>query len=167
MLFQGCLEWVRSFFKDFSSTCNFGMVNQPRGETMSKLSAIEGIGKKYSEKLEAAGITSTEQLLAEAGTKKGRKSIAAKADVSEKMLLNWVNRADLFRIKGIGTQYADLLESAGVDSVPELAQRKPENLLLKLQEVNDKKKLVRAMPYLKQVQKWVVRAKDLPRAVTH
>lgn len=134
---------------------------------MSKLSAIEGIGQKYSEKLEAIGIRSTEQLLEVAGTKKGRKEVATKAEVSEKMLLDWVNRADLFRIKGIGSQYADLLESAGVDSVPELAQRNPENLLLKLQEVNDAKRLVRAMPYLKQVKKWVVRAKDLPKAVSH
>lgn len=134
---------------------------------MSRLSTIEGIGKKYCGKLEAVGIYSTEQLLAEAGTKKGRKAIASKADVSEKLLLNWVNRADLFRIKGIGTQYADLLENAGVDSVPELAQRNPENLLEKLQEVNDSKNLVRAMPYLKQVQKWVLRAKELPRVVSH
>ena len=134
---------------------------------MSKLSSIEGIGKAYSEKLEEIGVYSVEQLLKLAGSRKGRKDIAEKANVSEKLLLNWVNRADLCRIKGIGTQYADLLESAGVDSVPELAARNPENLLLKLQEVNDKKNLVRAMPYLKQVEKWVSRAKGLPKAVTH
>lgn len=134
---------------------------------MSKLSTIEGIGKKYSEHLENAGISSVEQLLEEGATRKGRKALAARSDLSETMILNWVNRADLFRIKGIGTQYADLLEFAGIDSVPELAQRSPENLLLKLQEVNDKKKLVRSMPYLKQVEKWVGRAKDLPKIVSH
>ncbi|WP_136808759.1 DUF4332 domain-containing protein [Desulfosediminicola flagellatus] len=134
---------------------------------MAKIAMIEGIGKKYSEKLEGAGVGTVEALLERGSTKKGRKEIALKANVSEKLVLNWVNRADLFRIKGIGSQYADLLENAGVDSVPELAQRNPENLLLMLQEVNSTKNLVRAMPYLKQVQKWVGRAKDLPRVVTH
>ncbi len=134
---------------------------------MAKIAMIEGIGKKYSEKLESAGVGTVEALLEKGATKKGRKEIALHAQVSEKMILNWVNRADLFRIKGIGSQYADLLETAGVDSVPELAQRDPENLLLKLQEINSSKNLVRAMPYLKQVRKWVGRAKDLPRVVTH
>lgn len=134
---------------------------------MSKLSTIEGIGEKYSETLENAGVKSVEHLLKEGATRNGRKALAEKTNLSEKLILNWVNRADLFRIKGIGTQYADLLEFAGIDSVPELAQRNPENLLLKLQEVNDKKNLVRSMPYLKQVEKWVGRAKDLPKVVTH
>ena len=134
---------------------------------MAKISSIEGIGKKYSEKLENAGIKTVEGLLEIGATKKGRKDLAARAEVSEKMILNWVNRADLFRIKGIGSQYADLLENAGVDSVPELAHRNPEHLLLKLQEINDARHLVRAMPYLKQVRKWVGRAKDLKKVVTH
>ncbi len=134
---------------------------------MAKIASIEGIGKKYSEKLENAGIKSVELLLELGATKKGRKELAQRASVSEKMILNWVNRADLFRVKGIGSQYADLLENAGVDSVPELAHRDPENLLLKLQEVNNTRKLVRAMPYLKQVRKWVGRARDLKKVVTH
>jgi predicted RecB family nuclease len=134
---------------------------------MAKIASIEGIGKKYSEKLETAGVKSIEVLLELGATKKGRKELAARTSVSEKMILNWVNRADLFRVKGIGSQYADLLENAGVDSVPELAHRDPENLLLKLQEVNSTRKLVRAMPYLKQVRKWVGRAKDLKKVVTH
>ena len=134
---------------------------------MVKLSTIEGIGKVYSEKLEAIGLSTIEQLLERAGSRKGRREIAEKAEVSEQLLLGWVNRADLCRIKGIGRQYADLLESAGVDSVPELAKRNPEHLLLKMQEINDRKGLVRSMPYLKQVEKWVVRAKGLPRAVSH
>jgi predicted flap endonuclease-1-like 5' DNA nuclease len=134
---------------------------------MAKIAMIEGIGKKYSEKLESAGVGTVEALLERGATKNGRKEIAQQANVSEKMILNWVNRADLFRIKGIGSQYADLLENAGVDSVPALAKRNPENLLMKLQQVNDNRHLVRAMPYLKQVRKWVGRAKDLPKVVTH
>jgi predicted flap endonuclease-1-like 5' DNA nuclease len=134
---------------------------------MAKIASIEGIGKKYSEKLENAGIKSVEVLLEIGATKKGRKELAERTSVSEKMILNWVNRADLYRVKGIGSQYADLLENAGVDSVPELAHRDPENLLLKLQEVNNTRKLVRAMPYLKQVRKWIGRAKDLKKVVTH
>lgn len=134
---------------------------------MAKIASIEGIGEKYGEQLEQAGVKTVEALLEVGATKRGRKEIAAKMNVSEKMILNWVNRADLFRIKGIGSQYADLLENAGVDSVPELAQRNPEHLLLKLQEVNEAKHLVRSMPYLKQVRKWVGRAQDLPKVVTH
>ncbi len=83
------------------------------------------------------------------------------------MILNWVNRADLARIKGVSTQYADLLEAAGVDSVPELAQRNPDNLQVKMAEVNEAKKLVRKVPPASQVKGWVTQAKELPRVVTH
>ncbi|WP_419174117.1 DUF4332 domain-containing protein [Desulfosediminicola sp.] len=134
---------------------------------MARISSIEGIGEKYSDKLEKAGVKTVEALLEVGATRKGRKEIAAKAKVSEKMILDWVNRADLFRVKGVGSQYADLLENAGIDSVPELAQRNPEHLFLKLQEINDAKHLVRSMPYLKQVRKWVGRAQDLPKVVSH
>lgn len=134
---------------------------------MARIALIEGIGENYSKKLESFGITRVEQLLELGSTRKGRKSLAEQLQVSDKMVLNWVNKADLFRIKGIGTQYAGLLETAGVDSVPELAQRNPENLLEQLQQVNDQRNLVRSMPYLKQVTKWVHRAKELPRMVSH
>ncbi|WP_136799325.1 DUF4332 domain-containing protein [Desulfosediminicola ganghwensis] len=134
---------------------------------MARISSIEGIGEKYSDKLEKAGVKTVEALLEVGATRKGRKEIAARAKVSEKMILDWVNRADLFRVKGVGSQYADLLENAGIDSVPELAQRNPEHLFLKLQEINDAKHLVRSMPYLKQVRKWVGRAQDLPKVVSH
>jgi len=134
---------------------------------MAKVAAIEGVGEKYGEQLEKAGVKTVEALLEIGATKRGRKEIAAKMNVSEKTILNWVNRADLFRIKGVGSQYADLLENAGVDSVPELAQRNPEHLLVKLQEINDAKHLVRSMPYLKQVRKWVGRAQGLPKVVSH
>jgi len=134
---------------------------------MTKLSEIEGIGAAYSAKLEAAGITSQENLLETGASKKGRKEIATKSGIEEKLILNWVNRADLSRIKGVSTQYADLLESAGVDTIAELAQRKAENLQTKMAEVNEQKKLVRKVPTADQVTGWVAQAKELPRKVTY
>lgn len=134
---------------------------------MAKLSDIEGIGEAYSAKLEGAGITSLEKLLDAGGEKSGRRQIAEQAGISEALVLNWVNRADLSRIKGISTQYADLLECAGVDTVPELAQRNAENLHARLKEVNDDKQLVRKLPTSEQVEDWVAQAKQLPRKVMH
>ncbi len=134
---------------------------------MAKLSDIEGIGETYASKLEAAGISTQENLLEICCEKKGRKDIAEKSGVSEKLILNWVNRADLARIKGVSTQYADLLECAGVDTVPELAQRNAENLTAKMAEVNEEKNLVRKIPTESQVQDWVAQAKELPRVITH
>jgi len=134
---------------------------------MAKLSEIEGIGEAYAAKLKEAGITSLENLLKTCGDKKGRKNVAEKSGISESQILKWVNRADLTRIKGVSTQYADLLKFAGVDTVPELAQRNPENLQIKMAEVNEEKKLVRKVPVLSQVQSWVAQAKELPRVVTH
>jgi len=134
---------------------------------MAKLAAIEGIGEAYAAKLEAAGITSLEDFLKKCADKKGRKAMAEKTGISEKLVLNWVNRADLARVKGVSTQYADLLEAAGVDSVPELAQRNSDNLQAKMAEVNEAKKLVRKVPTTSQVADWVAQAKELPRVVTH
>ena len=134
---------------------------------MTKLSEIEGIGETYAAKLEGAGITSLENLLKICCEKKGRKETAEKSGVSEKLILNWVNRADLARIKGVSTQYADLLECAGVDTVPELAQRNAENLQVKMAEVNEQKKLVRKVPAASQVEDWVAQAKKLPKLITH
>ncbi len=134
---------------------------------MTKLSVIEGIGEAYQAKLNAAGVDSVEKLLELGGEKKGRKEIAEKTGISEKLVLNWVNRADLSRIKGVSTQYADLLEFAGVDTVPELAQRRPDNLHKKMLEVNEEKKLVRRPPALSEVEKWVAQAKELPRKINY
>jgi predicted flap endonuclease-1-like 5' DNA nuclease len=134
---------------------------------MTKLSEIEGIGESYSATLTNAGITSIEHLLESCGEKKGRQALADKTGISEKLVLEWVNRADLTRIKGVSTQYADLLESAGVDSVPELAQRNAENLHTKMVEVNNAKHLVRQVPSASQVEAWVTQAKALPRVVHH
>jgi predicted flap endonuclease-1-like 5' DNA nuclease len=134
---------------------------------MAKLSQIEGIGKKYARKLEKVGIESLEALLQEGCKKKGRKDLAKSTGISEKLILKWVNRADLARIQGIGTQYADLLEASGVDTVPELAKRKPENLEQKMLEVNKKKKLVRRPPGLARLNSWKDQAKKLPRVIKH
>lgn len=134
---------------------------------MAKLSDIEGIGEAYAEKLKAAGVSTLEKLLEICCTKKGRKEVAAASGISEKLILNWANRADLTRVKGVSTQYADLLECAGVDTVPELAQRNAANLQAKMAEVNADKNLVRQVPSTSQVESWVAQAKDLPKVITH
>lgn len=134
---------------------------------MTKLSEIEGIGAVYAEKLEAAGVSTTEELLKVGSTPKGRKSLTDETGISSKLILKWVNRADLFRINGIGEEYADLLEVAGVDTIPELAQRNPANLYQTLVEVNEEKELVRRVPGENQVKEWVEQAKELPRVITY
>jgi predicted flap endonuclease-1-like 5' DNA nuclease len=134
---------------------------------MTKLLDIEGIGPVSAEKLGKAGVGSIEALLEQAGAVKGRKALAEKSGISEDKLLEWVNRADLMRVKGVGSEYSDLLEAAGVDSCAELANRKAENLLQKMTEVNAAKKLVRKLPTAAQVEDWVAQAKKLPKVVTH
>lgn len=134
---------------------------------MVKLIYIEGVGEIYAQQLKDAGVKSTDALLKMGATPKGRKTIAEKSGVSEKLILEWVNHVDLFRIKGVGEEYADLLEEAGVDTVPELAQRNPANLLEKMVEVNAQKKLVRRLPVLSQVESWVAQAKKLPRVLEY
>lgn len=134
---------------------------------MTKLQTIEGIGDTYAGKLEQAGVGSLEALLEQGKTAKGRADLAEKTGISGKLVLEWVNRSDLFRVKGIGEEYADLLEIAGVDTVPELAQRNAENLYNKMSEVNQERKLVRRLPSLAQVIDWIEQAKELPRAITY
>ena len=134
---------------------------------MSHLSDIEGIGDALEQKLIAAGIKSVEHLLESCSQKKARIALSEKTGISEKLILGWVNKADLCRIKGISTQYADLLEHAGVDSVPELAHRKAENLQIKMAEVNEQKNLVKKVPALSQVEGWITQAKELPAVVGH
>jgi predicted flap endonuclease-1-like 5' DNA nuclease len=134
---------------------------------MAKIIDVEGIGKVYAEKLANAGFTTVEALLKAGASPKGREALAEKTGISGKLVLEWVNLADLFRIKGIGEEYSDLLEEAGVDTVPELAQRNAENLYAKLVETNDAKKLVRRLPAQSQVADWIQQAKALPRVVTY
>lgn len=134
---------------------------------MTKLLEVEGIGMVYADKLKAAGVGSLEALLKMGATPKGRKELASKAGIGDALILEWVNHADLFRIKGVASEYSDLLEEAGVDTVVELAQRVGANLFKKMEEVNAVKKLVRKMPTQKQVEDWVAQAKKLPRIVTY
>jgi predicted flap endonuclease-1-like 5' DNA nuclease len=134
---------------------------------MAKLIAIEGIGPVYAQKLNDAGLQNTEDLLEAGKTPKGREELAEKTGISGKLILEWTNLADLFRIKGIGEEYSDLLEEAGVDTVPELAQRNADNLHAKLAEVNAEKSLVRRLPAASQVADWVEQAKALPRVITY
>lgn len=134
---------------------------------MAKLSKVEGIGQVYAQKLRATGITTTQALLEKGASPQGRTEIAEKTDISEKLILEWVNHVDLFRIKGVGEEYSDLLEEAGVDTVPELAQRNPEHLHQKLVAVNQEKKLVRQLPTRSQVSDWIEQAKRLPRVIAY
>lgn len=132
---------------------------------MATLLSVEGIGEKYAQTLKNAGVGTTQALLQQGATAKGRAELAQKSGISEKLILEWVNHVDLFRIKGVGEEYADLLEEAGVDTVVELAQRNAENLHQKMAEVNQAKKLVRQLPRQAQVADWIAQAKSLPRAV--
>ena len=132
-----------------------------------KIEEIEGIGETYGAKLRTAGVATTAQLLKAAGDAKGRRSLAAATSLDESRLLEWVNRADLMRIKGIGTQYSDLLEASGVDTVKELKMRVAANLATKMAEVNAAKKLTRAVPAEKMVAGWIEQAKGLAPAVSH
>lgn len=134
---------------------------------MTALTTIEGIGPAIEAKLKEAGIDSCEELLEKGATTQGRKAIIEGSGVSEKLVLKFVNHADLCRIKGVGGEYAELLEASGVDSVPELAQRNASNLAEKMREVNEAKKLVRSLPSADTVSGWVDQAKQLPRVVTH
>jgi predicted flap endonuclease-1-like 5' DNA nuclease len=134
---------------------------------MPSIETIEGIGKIYKEKLAEAKIKTTDQLLEGGSKKKGREELAKKTGISPKLILEWVNLSDLMRIKGVGEEYSDLIEEAGVDTVAELANRKAENLCAKILEINEKKKLTRRTPTLEQVQGWIEQAKKLPRKVEY
>lgn len=134
---------------------------------MAKLTTIEGIGPVLEKKLKAAGVGSVEKLLDAGSSRQGRKKLAADSGLEAKRLLRFVNHADLQRLRGVGGEYSELLEAAGVDTVAELAQRNAENLHQKMQQVNARKKLVRALPTAAQVQGWVAQAKELPRKVQY
>lgn len=132
-----------------------------------KITKVEGIGGKFSKTLTKSGVRTTKGLLKTAATKKGRQKLAASTGISEVLILEWVNLADLMRVKGVGEEYSDLLEEAGVDSVKELRNRVPAHLYEKMAEVNAKKRLVRREPSLSEVKRWVKQAKALKPVVTH
>ena len=133
------------------------------------IDTIEGIGVKYKKILKSNGISSTGKLLDAGAKKKGRKDLAKQTGIEEKLILKWTNMADLLRVKGVGEEYSELLEVAGVDTVKELRKRKPENLHQAMAEANAKrkKKLVRQLPGLAHVEKWVKHAKQLKPTMTY
>ena len=132
-----------------------------------KLEDLEGVGEVSAGKLRSAGVKDTDSLLAACATAKQRAELAAKADVSPKRLLKWANMADLYRINGVGSEFAELLEAAGVDTVPELAQRNAANLAAAMAQTNEQKKLARRVPSEAEVAKWIAQAKQLPRVLQH
>jgi predicted flap endonuclease-1-like 5' DNA nuclease len=134
---------------------------------MAKIADIEGIGPVIADKLQEAGVRSTATLLKRGGTAKGRKELAAAINIDESRILEWVNHADLFRVRGVGSEYSDLLEAAGVNTVPELRQRNAAALYQTLVRTNESKKLVRKLPTADQVAEWVEQAKSLSRVIEY
>ncbi len=135
---------------------------------MSKpIETIEGIGPKNGGVLRQAGVGTVEKLLKFGGSKPGRRALAAQTGIGEKQLLRCVNMADLFRIRGVASQYAELLEAAGVDTVKELRHRNAGNLAAKMAEINADRRLVRVVPSANTVARWVSQAKSLQPKVTH
>jgi predicted flap endonuclease-1-like 5' DNA nuclease len=132
-----------------------------------KIVDVEGIGPTFAAKLQKAGVQTTDDLLKAGAKPKGRQELEKATGISAAKILEWVNHVDLYRVEGIGSEYSDLLEEAGVDTVVELAQRVPANLAAKLAEINAKKKLVRRVPGEVTVAAWVKQAKKLPRVVEY
>lgn len=132
-----------------------------------KIAEIEGIGESYAEKLEAAGVKTTDDLLEKCANPAGRKALAEATGISPKLILKWTNHADLFRIKGVAGQFAELLEAAGVDTVKELRHRVAANLQPKLVEANDAKNLCNRVPSVAEIEKMIAQAKDLPPVLTY
>ena len=128
---------------------------------------IEGIGAAYGQKLRAININTVMDLVVNGATRRGRREISDKSGIAQSLILTWVNHVDLFRIKGVAQEYADLLEQSGVDTVVELAHRNPANLFKRMEEVNEQKKLVRRTPRAADVESWVEQAKTLRRVVHH
>ncbi len=132
-----------------------------------KIAEIEGIGEAYAKKLEEVGVKTTEALLEKAATKKGREELAEETGISEKLILKWANHADLFRIKGVAGQFAELLEASGVDTVKEFRHRVAANLQPKLVEVNDKKNLCNRVPSVSELERMIEQAKELEPVITY
>ncbi len=132
-----------------------------------KIEDVEGIGPTYGQQLRTAGINDTDALLEACKTPAQRKELAEKSGISDTHILKWANMVDLYRINGVGSEFSELLEASGVDTVPELAQRNAANLAAKMVEVNDSKSLTRRVPNADEVSKWVEHAKSLPRALEY
>lgn len=132
-----------------------------------QIAEIEGVGDAYAAKLKEAGIKTVADLLDKGATDKGRKDIADATGISQKLILKWVNHADLFRIDGVGPQFAELLEASGVDTVKEFRHRNAENLAAKMAEVNEAKHLTRRVPSVTELQKMIDQAGQLEPKITY
>ncbi len=132
-----------------------------------KIEEIEGVSVAFGEKLREAGINSVDALLEKCASKSGRAAVAKETEISEKLILKWTNHSDLFRINGVGPEFSELLEAAGVDTVKELRTRNAENLYLKLAEVNESKRLVRRLPSPEQVADMITQAEKLEPKMTY
>jgi predicted flap endonuclease-1-like 5' DNA nuclease len=152
---------------DFSEEASTPSQQEELAKFYYDLAYIEGVGPVYAEKLKAIGIDTPRALLEKGASARGRVDIAAASGISDKLILKWVNHVDLYRIKGVGSEYADLLEAAGVDTVVELATRNPANLYQRLVSTNMEKRLVRKVPFPSQVENWIEQAKTLPRIITY
>lgn len=134
---------------------------------MIRLKGIEGIDKEHYNRLKEVGVLSVEALLDKGGSPEGRSELAKSSGIDEEQLLRWLNIVDLFRIRGIGEEYADLLELAGIDTISELAECDPRTLHRTLIGANEKKSLVRQLPSVNQVKSWIEQARQLPRIVKY
>jgi predicted flap endonuclease-1-like 5' DNA nuclease len=134
---------------------------------MASIAAIESMDQRDATKLRKAGVRTTDALLKTAATRTGRRRLAREANLSESEILSWVNRADLMRIKGIGSEYADLMEAAGVDTIRELRRRNPDRLLTAMTEMNVRRRLIRRLPTNGMVAGWIEAAKGIEPLVTH
>ncbi|MBD5260747.1 MAG: DUF4332 domain-containing protein [Bacteroides sp.] len=132
-----------------------------------KIAEIEGIGDSYAAKLQEAGIYTTEELLKECATPGGRRKVAEQTGISPKLILKWANHADLFRIKGVAGQFAELLEASGVDTVKEFRHRVAANLHQKMVEVNEAKNLCNRVPSVSELEKMIEQAKELEPAIEY
>jgi predicted flap endonuclease-1-like 5' DNA nuclease len=137
------------------------------GNLREKVEYIEGVGPSYAAKLNTAGVVTVMDLLQRGATRKGRAQLVEATGIAAGLILKWINHADLFRITGVGKQFAELLEAGGVDTVVELAHRNPANLFHRLAEVNAEKKLAGRAPRQDEVNKWIEQAKGLPRVVEY
>ena len=132
-----------------------------------KIEDLEGVGPVLGAKLRSAGVQTTDDLLERAGPAPGRRALAEATGIGAEQLLRWTNHADLYRISGIGSEYADLLEASGVDSCAELAHRNPAILATTMAEANAARSLVRRLPTEETIAAWIAQAKELPKVVTH
>jgi predicted flap endonuclease-1-like 5' DNA nuclease len=132
-----------------------------------KIEDVQGIGPTYGKKLRTAGVNNTDELLSAGKTRKGRTELAQKTGISESLILKWVDMVDLYRIKGIGAEFSELLEASGVDTVKELKHRVPANLEEKMTEVNTQRKLTRRVPTVAVIAEWIEQAKELPAEVEY